>query len=105
MLNIDVNVQVRKVRYPVIFDNNTCTKCGAQGTLGFVDIFGKDAKQEIHPLERIQCKKCGAKYGIQWNKEPDGKMIPTPTDYDVVSMFNNLINHKKIKTNGSNVLP
>ena len=104
MLDIDVNIEVRKITYPIIFTNNTCTSCGAEGTLGFVDVFGREATQEIHALERIQCKKCGAKYGIQWDADDSGKLIPTPTDYDVSVMFNNLINHGNIKRNGSKIL-
>ena len=93
MLNIDVSINVKKTRYPIIFTNNTCTMCGATDTLRFVDVFGRRTREEIHPLEKIQCSNCGAKYGIQWDMHDDGKMYPTPTDYDASVMFGNLIRH------------
>lgn len=105
MLNIDFNLNVKKVGYPIFFTNNTCTKCAGVGTLKFVDIFGNTTDQEIHALERIQCTKCGAKYGINWEVGNDGKMHPMLTDYTAENMFNNMLNHWKIKRNhGSKVI-
>ena len=104
MLNINVNLDIRKTTYPIISNNNTCTACGGVGTLKFVDIFGRQVSQEIHALEKIQCNKCGAKYGIQWDSNDKGEMVPTPTDYDASVMFNNLLNYSRIKKHGTNIL-
>ena len=103
MLDISVNVDVKKITYPILFDNNTCVQCGARGSLRFIDIFGRTTNQEIQPLERIQCMKCGAKYGIKWKPE-GGNLIPQPTDYGADVMFTNLINHRKIKKLGNKQL-
>lgn len=105
MLNIDINVDIKKTRYPIMFNNNTCVACGATGTLKFLDIFGKPVTQEIHALERIQCMACGAKYGIHWVPDIDTKELkPIPTDYDAKIMFKNFLGSPIIKAFGSNKL-
>ena len=104
MLDISVNVDVKKTTYPILFTNNTCVQCAAVGTLKFVNIFGRPSSQEIHPLERIQCMKCGAKYGIHWEADNDGTLHPNPVDYDASLMFSNMLNHSKIKRQGNKKL-
>ena len=103
MLNINVNldVNVSKPTYPVYFDKNICVACGAENTLTFVNIFGKECREEIHPYDHIKCTKCGAKYSIEWmNNKETGKMKPIPSDPSLVKNFMNLVTSKKIKDNG-----
>lgn len=98
MLDINIDVELKKVSYPILFDYNRCVKCGAEGTLKFVDIFGRKVNQEIYPLEKIKCFNCGAKYGIQWNMQKDGKLNPKAVDDDIGLMFKNIINHTLFKS-------
>ena len=106
MLNINVNFNVEKdPTYPVYFTNNTCVNCGAEGSLVMIDIFGRETKQEIHPFDHILCKKCNAKYSIEWMKNPEtGKMKAIPSDPSLVKDFFNIIKSKKIKEEGINTV-
>ena len=67
MLNIGLNIKldIDKVQYPVYFEkHNICIHCGAEGQLIFVDKFGRETKNEIHPFDHIKCKSCNRLYSI-----------------------------------------
>ena len=59
-LGIDVDIDVKKVKFPIHFENkNICVHCGGQGTLIFVDKFGRESNKDIHAFDHIKCTKCG----------------------------------------------
>jgi hypothetical protein len=96
MLGIDVRVNMKKVQFPIYFDyemNNTCTHCGATGTVRMVDKFGRVTKEEVHPFDHLQCAKCGQKYTIRWVDEENGKH-PYTSDPSIARQFTNFIGHK-----------
>ena len=97
MLDLDLNIEVeyKKKIYPIYFERkNICVHCGGEGTLKFINIFGKEASHEVHPFESIKCSKCGAVYSIKWNKnEDDGKLYPSAVDKNITRDFLN--NFKK----------
>ena len=107
MLNINItkleedttgfNIDVQNIRYPFYFERkNICVSCGAEGTLKFINIFGKEAKHEIHPFESLKCSRCGALYSIKWDKdEEDGKLYPSGVDKSIVRDFLNNFKKKK----------
>lgn len=99
-LGIDVDVDVKKVKFPIYFENkNICVHCGGQGTLIFVDKFGRESNKDIHAFDHIKCTKCGRVYSILW--EPDGKtMHPTAINPSVKAEFSNLVKHLKLSNNG-----
>ena len=75
MLGIDINVNVKKLHFPIYFDyerNNTCIHCGAQGTVYIVDKFGRKTREEVHPFDHLECSNCGQKYTIKWVDEGEG---------------------------------
>ena len=106
MLNfkVSVDVDVNHVQYPIMFDRrNVCVHCGSEGSLTFVDKFGKETKKEIHPFDHIKCKNCGRHFSILWEKDnSNGKMYPIATDYGVKREFLNMISHTLIKDNKIN---
>lgn len=103
MLNINVEFNISNgPTYPVYFTNNTCVACGAEGSLVTIDIFGRESYQEIHPFDHIKCKKCGAKYSIEWKRDESGKMKPVASDQSLVRDFFNVIKTPKLKKEGAN---
>ena len=98
MLNIDI----KEYHYPIYFKRkNICVSCGAEGDLVFVNIFGKEVSSEIHPFERLKCKRCGAEYSIKWEKsEEDDKLYPSAVDRSICKDFlNNFKSNKKKEFN------
>ena len=93
MLGINVNVEIRGIHYPIYFDRvNECVHCGAKGSLNMVDIFNREAREEIHPFDHIKCKVCGRDYSIKWTKDPEtGKLYPCAVDPNIVRHFANYI--------------
>ena len=81
MLNLNINVNIpNKNRFPLLLVGvNKCLHCGAEGTLQKIDIFDRPSKQDIYPLDRIECTRCKQKYSIKWT-EKDGELIPVPTN-------------------------
>lgn len=98
--SIELNVDVKEIQYPIYFERkNICVSCAAEGSLKFVNIFGKEASHEVHPFESLKCSRCGAIYSIKWTKGEDDKIYPTAVDRSIVRDFlNNFKNKdKKIK--------
>lgn len=104
MLNFKVSVglEVKNVQYPIMFDRrNICVHCGAENNLIFVDKFGRETKQEIHPFDHIKCKKCNRSFSILWEKDAStGKMYPIATDPGIKREFLNLVSYNNIKNKG-----
>lgn len=93
-----LSINIKEYHYPVYFKNkNICVSCGAEGELAFVNIFGKEVKHEIHPFEFLQCKRCGAKYSIKWDKSnEDQKLYPSAVDKSFIKDFvNNFVANKE----------
>lgn len=105
MLNFKVNVDIdiNSIKYPILFNKrNICIHCGAEGSLKFVDKFGRETRQEIHPFDHIKCCSCGRKYSILWKRdETNGKMYPVATDREIKQEFLNFIYNQDIKKNGT----
>ena len=79
---------------------NECINCASINTLVFVDIFGRESKDEIRAFDHIRCTNCGKLYGIKWEKEEGSdKMYPSAVDLDVVRDFKNMVNFN-LKDNG-----
>lgn len=109
MLNIginDININISKTQYPVYFEKkNICVHCGAENSLIFVDKFGKETNQEIHPFDHIKCRKCGSIYSILWQRDKNnGKMFPIPVDPNLKLEFINILNKNNIKSDGNKIL-
>ncbi len=93
-LELNVDIDVREIHYPIYFERkNICVSCGAEGTLKFINIFGKESPHEIHPFESLRCSRCGAAYSIKWSKGEDGKLYPSAVDRNITRDFIN--NFKK----------
>jgi hypothetical protein len=102
MLNIGVNINVdlKETQYPIYFEKrNICVHCGAEGTLTFVDKFGKETNKEIYPFDHIKCKKCNATYSILWQRDEsnNNRMYPTAVDHSINKEFLNTIKYPFIK--------
>ena len=95
-LSKEVYIPENKIRMPIYFDRkNVCVHCGGEGTLIFINRFGRATKDEITAFDHIECKKCGKKYSIKWTKDPDSpKMYPSAVDTDVKDNFAKMINAK-----------
>lgn len=108
MLNIGLNIKldIDKVQYPVYFEkHNICIHCGAEGQLIFVDKFGRETKNEIHPFDHIKCKSCNRLYSILWQRdESNNKMFPTAVDPSLKQEFVNLLTTKVIQGKGEKTL-
>lgn len=107
MLGIACNldIDVRKVQYPVYFEKrNVCVHCAAEGSLVFVDVFGRETNREINSFEHIKCKCCGRTYSINWKNDPanNSKMYPVAVDPSVSQQFSNFMNMRDIKRKGVN---
>ena len=103
MLNIDVdvNIKISKPRFPIkLIGVNKCLHCGAEGTLRKIDIFGRESKQEIYPLDKIKCSACGYDYSIEWKDKGTGKLIPVPVNPSIKQEIVNTMNYLKIRKNG-----
>ena len=104
MLNIgiDVKVNLQRTEYPLIFNTNTCVHCGADNSLVFVDIFGRESKTEIHPFDHIKCNNCNRNYSIKWESSEDenGCMTPRAVDHTIKQEFFNILDQKEITQKG-----
>lgn len=106
LLNIatNVDIDVKKVQYPVTFEKrNVCVHCGGEGTLRFVDAFGRETRKEIAAFEHIKCTKCGRVYSIDWKRDPVNvnRMYPVAVDPSIGQQFDNFLNRKEIRSDGS----
>ena len=91
---VDLNIDLKEVHYPFYFERkNICVSCGAEKSLIFVNIFGKEASHEVHPFEYLKCSRCGAVYSIKWSKGQDEKLYPSAVDKSITRDFLN--NFKK----------
>ena len=112
MLGIDINCKIdltndKRKKYPLIFSSNICTSCGAEGTLTFIDKLGNPVRNiEVYPFSHIVCSKCGALYGIKWDKDKDGHMSPLAVDPKLKDRFFNCLgkNIQNIKSDIKNIL-
>ena len=102
-LSVDVGLDVKTVKVPFTFTrDNLCTACGARDQMVIVDIFGREAKGlDLHPMDYIKCKNCGFCYSIRWDPTDDGKMRPVAINRSIKKDFDNLLNYKSIKDNGT----
>ena len=95
---VELNVDFKEVHYPIYFERkNICVSCGAEGSLKFINIFGKEASHEIHPFESLKCSRCGAVYSIKWIKGNDEKLYPSAVDKNIVRDFLNNFRDKDNK--------
>lgn len=108
MLGIDMNIKVdvKRVTSPIYFRHkNECVRCGAKGTLIFIDRFGRECSREVNALEHIKCKNCGKLYSILWEPKDDtNKLMPSAIDTSVSIDFLNLVKFNKLKELGENIL-
>lgn len=97
--NLKVDVDVSKTQFPIYFERkNICVHCGCEGSLKFVDKYGRETDKEIHALDHIRCVKCGTRYSILWNRdEKTGRMYPSAVDPSIKQEFVNLFLTKQIK--------
>lgn len=96
-IKFNANVDIRKIRYPIMFEGkNICVHCGAEDSLIFVDAFGRETNNEIHPFDHLKCKKCGRNYSIYWQQDPNNseKVFPTAVDTSLTREFINMIGNK-----------
>ena len=77
---------------PIYFDKkNICTHCGAEGTLIFIDRYGRQTKTDVHAFDHIKCSNCGEVYSIIWNREGTSeKMYPSAIDLSIKRDFVNI---------------
>lgn len=95
MLKITTNVpRSGKPEIPIFYNRkNKCINCGAEGSLAFIDRYGKEARGEYKPFDHIVCKHCGEEYNIFWQKTEDSaKMYPSAVDSSTASNFTNMVN-------------
>jgi ribosomal protein L37E len=94
-----LSVKVKEYHYPIYFERkNACVSCGAEGELVFVNIFGKEALHEVHPFEKLKCRRCGAEYSIKWDKsDKDNKLYPSAVDKSLMKDFLNNFKDKEDK--------
>ena len=91
---VDLNVELEEIHYPFYFERkNICVSCGAEGSLKFINIFGKESTHEVHTFESLKCSKCGALYSIKWTKGENDKLYPSAVDKSITRDFLN--NFKK----------
>lgn len=103
MLGLDVNVDIdiKKVKYPIYFEGqNKCVHCGGQGTLTFVDKFGKETNKEINAFDHIICTKCNRLYSIQWDRVDNAKMRATAVNPSIALDLKNMFNIGNIRSDG-----
>lgn len=105
-VNINADIRVGNYHYPIKFNNqNICVHCGSENEMRFVDKFGKDSSHlDLYPVQHIRCTHCGRNYGIQWDPQDNGSMLPTAVEPSISNMFKNLIAEKAIKAIGEKVL-
>lgn len=60
---------IKMAEYPIYFTDNTCIKCGAKGSLRFLDRKDHLVRDPIYQVSYIYCTKCGTKYYIDWLKK------------------------------------
>ena len=100
-LNVDVKINTTKPRFPIkLIGVNKCLHCGGENTLQKIDIFGRESKQEIYPLDHIKCSACGYEYSIEWKDNGEGELIPVPTNQSIKQEIINTMNYFKIKKTG-----
>lgn len=99
MLNLkfSIKAELQSIRYPIQFNGrNICVHCGAEGSLTFVDAFGKETNKEIHAFDHLKCKNCGRNYSILWQTDPvNNKMFPTAVAPSIKQEFLNIVNKPK----------
>ena len=108
MLNLELSAklnltaEVKKTTYPITFDRkNVCVHCGAEGSLIFVDKFGRETNKEIHPFDHMKCRNCGRNYSILWKRDEEtGKVYPSAVGMELKQEFLNLLQYKEFKENG-----
>lgn len=89
-LPYEVDIDIKKIKYPISFDHNECVHCGSKGTLLFVDIFGNKSTKEIYPFDHMICTKCNRKYSLKWERvEGSRRMKPRPVTPDLKQDFLN----------------
>ncbi len=92
-----ITVDISKFKYPVYFEHrNTCIHCGAEGNLVFVDRFDNEYTRELGIFEYIKCKRCGRIYSIKWDRDREGRLKPSATDFSITAQFNNFLGRKEI---------
>ena len=101
-LNVEVNIDLQKTKIPIkLLGVNECLHCGSKGTLRKVDIFGRESKQDIYPLDKIKCVACGYDYSIEWKDlDGTGELTPVPVSPSIKQEFINTLQYLKIRNNG-----
>ena len=94
-----ISVEVQRIKYPVYFEHkNICIHCGAEGSLVFVDRFGREYDKELEVFEHIKCKRCNRIYSIRWDRDAEGVMKPSAIDFGIGTQFSNFINRKSTES-------
>lgn len=93
-LNVEVELDVKKAKFPVYFKNkNICVHCGANGSLMFINILGKPSKADsIEAFDHMKCSACGRVYSILWEPDDEGNMKPSAVEYNIGREFSNFVN-------------
>ena len=93
-----ITVDIKKIKYPIYFEHrNICSHCGTEGSLVFVDRFGNTYTKELSVFEHIKCKNCGRIYSIRWDRNSNGDMKPSATDFSINTQFNNFLERKELE--------
>ena len=105
-INLNISVDISKKSYPISFiKRNICVHCGAEGSIVFVDKFGSETRNEIHPFDHMKCRTCGRNYSIKWERDEDtSKMYPVPVELGLKQEFLNLVSLPIIQKNGEKQL-
>ena len=80
IINQNILWENYKMAYPIYFTNNTCLKCGATGTLRFLDARGQLTRDPIYPVTSMVCTKCKGQFYIDWLKEGNNYTRPICVD-------------------------
>jgi hypothetical protein len=87
-----LDIDIKEIQYPFYFERkNICVSCGAEGSLKFINIFGKESTHEVHPFESLKCSRCGASYSIKWDRDKEtDKLYPSAVDKKITTDFLNM---------------
>ena len=108
-INIDTKINLtndKRKHYPLVFNTNTCTACGKEGTLKIIDKFVNISNKEIHPFDHIKCIACGAIYTIKWEQDDKDHMHPQAVDPGLKDRFFNGLGNivQNVKSEINNLL-
>lgn len=71
-------------------DYRICVKCGNK-TVKLFNKFGSPTNNDIYPVTKLCCTRCGAEYYIKWIDDGAGSKIPICTDNNTIEKIENTI--------------